>query len=335
MVDTPEKNTGTPQAERGTEQPNPEAAFASDSSISVEAGVDGIERNRGGGQTIDTATGEIEGGEPKEETDGSTEEAEASGDQAFAAPSAEELEALVPKDLPTEFTADSEENVAAFTAAYTDEDGGLRLDVLSAEYFHNGTGEGKKPGLSEPTVKFLAHRHQMSEADVNTIVGQLAAGTAANASLVAEQRAAIVGGKDNYNVLIDWANEKYDTAARKRLDAALKSGDMATMTDALELLRSRYQAATGTATIRRKGAPQRDAVRGASGSGAPAAADGYKDRAEYDNDWRRAWRAWNPQSGTGPTEEDPNPPKIEEVRKKLKASNWYGPNQRNMRQRKM
>lgn len=208
------------------------------------------------------------------------------------------------EDLP-EFDPSKPETVAAYEKAYLTEQGGPDLGKLGTEYWANAA-KGKAE-LNEGTIKFLTDAFAVSEADVRTICDGLAARSELTTAAVHEA----AGGEARFKAMVEWGVKGgYTKTQRERFNAAMSSGDPEAMKDAVALLSTHYEKATGSGrpSNRRRASPARDAAAAAPASQGPA---GFENPAEYRAAWKEARKSGDLASQN-------------EVRRRLKASSWYG-----------
>lgn len=209
-----------------------------------------------------------------------------------------------------EFDPANAESVEKFEAAYLTETGGPNLQKLMGEFDKNEQAGGEG-GLNEGTYKFLEDRFGLTRDEIKDIeAGQKAKRDAQTTSYnVAVDEAG--GGRDRVLKMVEWGKGGgYTAAQRARFSEAMKSGDPERAAEAVALLATRYEKATGDrpASSRRGVSPARDVA--AAGGKKGGAAEPFKNHAEYRIAFKEA-RTSN------------DPVKLDSVRKRLKASPFY------------
>jgi hypothetical protein len=298
---------GTGGDKYSSRQAPPETQVGDGNQMSIDMGADNLGDvrtvdQRAPGMTSEAGTGKTQADDPlrdddldgqDEGLDDGADEGEAEGDKGEK-----------PDPLPA---FDGTPEVAkAYDARYMTKDGNLNEEALGEQWYANATGkDGKvdlsKGGLSEDTYKWFE-----SKGISRAVVKAQEKATLALKQVQAARVFEVAGGQQNYASAIQWARQGgYTKEQQAAFNRAVNGSNDAARDDAVEMLMVRHRRANpGQRGVR----PERT-TQGASGQGQGVA--GYKDYAEYQKDFREA-RA------------NKDNAKLQETRRRLKASDWYG-----------
>lgn len=148
-------------------------------------------------------------------------------------------------EVPDEFKADDPEVIAQFDKALKTEDGKLKMDALSAQWWANAQANPDGNGhLTDATYDYLDSLGIPREMVQAAEAGQQALSTQAVQNVYAA-----AGGKANYDAALGWAAKgdkpAYTEGQREAFNRAIDKGGE-TAKDAIDLLMSRYEKASGT-----------------------------------------------------------------------------------------
>jgi hypothetical protein len=293
------------QENRPTTQHNPvETRVGGDRGMSIELGeqpADGkarpVTHNKPGvtaefdGNDMEVHTSDENHGEVQEGAEGQ-EQGEPAGPQ-----------------LP-DFNASDAAVVQQYDAAYMNTDGSPNMEAFSQKWWGSSkrNPDGSVTGsLSDSDYAYLQTKGYSKEMVKDIERGQVALYQQKQATMYAR-----AGGQQNMQTALQWARGGgYTPAQKAAYMSALGSSDPDVYTEAVDLLMTRYQNATGRTMNRpRSVSPQRstDAAGGAPAQG--GGEKGYANHAEYRADLRLA-------------REKGDQNLLNQTRRRLKASPWY------------
>jgi hypothetical protein len=206
--------------------------------------------------------------------------------------------------------------VSQYEAAYINpETGEPNVDALSQSWFKNASKDanGNWTGsLSDDDYAFLETKGYSKGMVKQIEQGQVA--------LLQQQEQAIysrAGGADKLQQALEWARKGgYSDEQKRRYNEVVvhRKGGADDRNDQIDLLMQRYSTATRKPGPQTRPTPRRSVTNNAgtaTGQTGGSGEQGYKDHAE----WRKALAAAKDK-----------PAELETVRRKLKASSWYGQN---------
>ena len=138
-----------------------------------------------------------------------------------------------PNEAPKEPQGDLEIKAKESTEA-----AGLDMDALQQHYNEHGS-------LSEAHYEALG-KAGLSKAAVDSFIGEVAEARATKSQVAANAVFESVGGKENYQSMIQWASGNLSESEISSFNKATNSGDLGLINLAVEGLQSKYKAAVGT-----------------------------------------------------------------------------------------
>lgn len=197
-----------------------------------------------------------------------------------------------PAELP-EFKADDPEVIAVYDKTFKSADGKLNMEALSREWWGNAQAAEDGVGhLSEGAYAYLDHLGIPKEMVQSAEAGQQALNT--QSTQVLYNRA---GGKANLDAAIAWAangdKPAYTDAQQAAFNAAIAAGGEKAQ-DAIDLLMSRHEKASGRRTSPQKSAGEHGTQ--GQGSNGGSKADTFANRDEWITARKEAGRDVNKQA---------------------------------------
>lgn len=184
-----------------------------------------------------------------------------------------------------EFRADDPDVVALYDATYKTPDGALNMEALSGEWWSSAVQS--EDGVFVGTLKDGTYAYLESLGIPKDVVKDYEKAMVAQAAHVRAEIVAKSGGKDTVEAALKWGREGgYTPAQRERFNAAMRSSDLETVSDALDALVARYERSNPRADGAKKTPPPvpRREVR----TDRASASDGYGSREEWAKDFREA-----------------------------------------------
>lgn len=254
------------------------------------------------GYTADLDTGKVRHGD--EDLTGDDEPDPEDGGEDGAGEEPPKQEDKPAGDLPD--FEDKPEVIAKYDAKFIT-DGALNMEALSENFWSNVKRDDKGQPLAELPAGTMAYLKSkgLSDAMIRSgVEGQLALAEKTTTAIYTR-----AGGKDKLEAALKWAREGgYDEAGRKRFNAILASNDQSAMADAVDLLMTRHEKASGQPPA--KPSPKPGKTTSNTTSTTATGVQGFATRDE----WSAAFKEAN---------DAKDRKKLDEVRRRLAVSKWY------------